>query len=295
MSRPPQHHTWPTPQQVAEHLSATRPEAKPNRTLWLLIGATGLMVLALTAGPSPISILLPWVLLMALAGYVLYQRSAAGAAQRAVRRVGELTMLRHHDAGLRDAWKSLGELRKHPGLYVQAALLLSANLMATRRHEAALAAQDQLLETVPPDHPVARVVAMQRVMSLLHEERLADADAALRRSDPGNTAPLGRAMSAFARLYQSMRTNQFDQIVESPERLPQQLRPLGLDAGYGYGMVAAAMHAHGRHDEAARWWKLATLLLPASTIMNAIEETRPLAATPPARSLHEALREDGLA
>lgn len=295
MQAPRESHEWPTSQQVMDHFLATKPQPRSNRTLIMIGVVTGLGVFAIMGGSSPLAVLLPWLLVFGLIGYVLQQRHAFAAAQKSVQRANELTMLRQHEAALRDAWRSLTQLRRYPAFYAQAALLMAANLIATRRFEAALTAHDHLLTAIPPDHPVGQVVSMQRVLALLHEDRLADAEDALRKAEASNLHTMGRAMSAIGRLYQQLRTNQLDAIVEAPEHQPDKLRPLGYDAAYGYGMIAAAMKQRGRDADAARWWKLATLLMPPATIMNAVHETRTLAATPPAQSLNAAMQRDGLA
>lgn len=290
---PPLPNPWPpTAPQVAGHLSAHTPVARPHRRTFFLIALGGVLMVVLFGEPSVFTLLLPWVLLGGLLVYITRQRKLLRDVQVEVQRAGELTMLRHHHTALERAWRAVPRVQQWPQFHAQAAMLVGANLLALRCYESGIAAGDYLLGLIPPTHPVGQVVSLQRAAALLHEDRLTDADEALRKTAGQELNPLSDAMLAFARAYQQVKTHQVEALVERPEALPVKLRPLGFDAGHGYGLVAAAMRARGDEAGAMRWWKLATLLLPAPVIMNALPETRTLAALPPAQSLANALEKD---
>ncbi len=284
---------WPpTSRSVTGHLAAHAPVFKPHRRTLFVFGIFALLLVVVLSGPSALALLLPWVVIGGLLFYVMRQRSTLRAVQSQVQRAGELTMLRHHGKALAEAWRAVPSLRQWPQFHAQTAMLIGANLLALRCYDAGIAACDYLLKLMPPDHPAGQVLALQRASALLHEERLADADDAMRKAAQQELNPLTAAMLAYAQTYQQVKTHQADQLVGQPEALPQRVRALGYDAGYAYGLVAAAMHERDDHDQAQRWWKLATLLLPASAIMNALPETRVLAALAPAQTLAEAMEND---
>jgi tetratricopeptide (TPR) repeat protein len=76
------------------------------------------------------------------------------------------------------------------------------------------------------------------------------------------------AVYALIRLYQQvfMGHNE-DAVAELSERRSLFRRFLSTRAGYGYGLLAAALHRLGRHDEAAQFWLDATTLIPAAKLV----------------------------
>lgn len=284
-----------SPEQLRAFIESCAPLPQRNFRLFVLLGLGALMGVVLFSGPSMIALLLPWVVVIGFFGWLYYQRRRMTEAQRSVRAVQELTVLRHHDEALHQAWRILPSLRRWADLHVQTVLLASADLMAVNAYENALAAQDYLLEHAPDDHPLARMVRLQRTMALLHDDRLADADDELRRLSRLKLGPLGQAMRRVGELYQQLKTGHHVDAVESLDddaAFISQLRPLGVDAGYGYAMMATMYHHTGRTDAAQRWWHRATMLVAPQRLADDLPETRPLTALQPATTLAEAMEAD---
>jgi hypothetical protein len=76
-----------------------------------------------------------------------------------------------------------------------------------------------------------------------------------------------------------VRTNHFADAVEGCDGLLDELRPLGVDAGYGHALVALAYHhlaGAAAGEQAALWWSRATLLVAAPALLDRFAELRPL-------------------
>ncbi len=106
----------------------------------------------------------------------------------------------------------------------------------------------------------------------------------------------------LARLIQDVRTHHFADALETSDELIDELRPLGVEAGYGMALMALCYHQHHRRqaehtdtdtdaasagtggapdtagpsDAVARWWQRATLLLPAPVLVDRFPELKVL-------------------
>lgn len=184
-------------------------------------------------------------------------------------------MLRRHAEALRLAWGLLPKLRQSPQLHARLVAMMAHDLAEVGADEAALTGLDYLLERVPRDHPISQHLSLERAILMLSTDRLSDGDEAIRRlrhvREPGGIPALA-AMHRFAELYQMIRTNHFADAVHCQTNLVEDLRPLGVEAGYGYGMMALAHHRLSQWgmdvepptrigDGAEHWWAMATLLL----------------------------------
>jgi hypothetical protein len=117
---------------------------------------------------------------------------------------------------------------------------------------------------------------VQRLFALLAADRLVDADDELRRlrdlTETDEPNPLAAAMT-LAQLWQRIVTNHFDDAAAMRHHLVEKLRPLGVEAGYGY----ALLHHPAAHTsttpidadaDAHTWWRRATLLLSPAALVH---------------------------
>ncbi len=128
---------------------------------------------------------------------------------------------------------------------------------------------------------------LQRALALLRSHRLVDADDRIRRlrgevesvaSQPGG-AMLAGAYRVL-QLMQAVVTNHADDAIELCDDLEKMLRPLGVEAGLGYGLAARAYQVRGGREgsaseswqQAQYWWTNATMLLPAEELVNRLPE-----------------------
>lgn len=138
-------------------------------------------------------------------------------------------------------------------------------------------AYDRLLADLPGDHPGAVYLKIFRAISSLFEDRLADADETLRRlRGPVEAMPGSPAAAAyrFALLFQAVKTARYDDAIAESDGLIPALQPWGIQAGYGYALLAYCYQQSPRtappapHDSASEssslahlWWERATALL----------------------------------
>jgi len=274
----------PTAEQVARHLGGHRvapPSPLPGR---LMLAAVVLGVLIDVVGGLALGSLLALAGVAGLVGLVIWRRREAAALVKEARRVQELAMLRHHRAAIRRAWRLLPRLTALPVLHHRLIAVLAHSLDRARAFDAATACIDELLETLAPDSPAAVPLRVQRANLVLLSDRLAEGDEALRRLRGRVETLAGTpAFAAYrmAQLVQHVRTHHFGDAVALAGDLRLDLQPLGVDAGYGHGLMALCYQSRAEagdadREQAQRWWSSATLLLPPGELASRFPELTPL-------------------
>jgi tetratricopeptide (TPR) repeat protein len=208
-----------------------------------------------------------------------------------VTRAWELALLRQYREALRRAWRLLPEVRDQPELHGRCVAVIAHTLDELAAYEAATVAFDYLLERLPDGHPMATRVRLQHAAAAFAMDHLADGDDALRKLRPiAEERPNSQISAAYtlARLIQDVRTGHFAEAAEHAEQTAEALRPLGVEAGYGHGLLAYccdqlagheadAERAQKRREAAARWWRAATILLPPAALSHRFAELGRLA------------------
>ena len=286
----------PDAERVARHL-AEHP-AKPGMPWrrWVPAVMIGALALSLLYVVHPLLAVLPWLGLMGFMAWAAGKVQQARALQQRVVRAWELAMLRHHREALRRAWTLLPLCQTTPQLWLRCVAVMAHVLDELACYDAAIAAMDPLLLGLPKDHPMALQVRVQRANAALCTDRLADADDALRKlRGTADTLPPGPIAAGYhlARLVQDVRTGHFTEAAEQAGHTAAQLRPLGVHAGYGYGLLAYCQHqaaarcddeqtAHTARRAAAKLWHQATLLVPPAALAFRYRELRAMLDTPAA-------------
>lgn len=294
----------PSTQQVDQWLRR-HPPAAPSRLVALLplVGLFVLIILLQIASPNLMLMLIPWLILGGLIGHRVWQAYRLKDLETRVNHAATLTMLRCHAEALRLAWRTLPLATQTPELHGRLVAQLAHNLDQVSANEQAIIAYSYLLEHMPPEHPGAVQVRIHRALAQLANEQLADADEALRKLrgsvENYKNTPLA-ALYRLASLTQQVRTLHFADAVTCAPSLIDDLRPLGVSAGFGYALLAWSYHNlsaaqppidtardytteaaptidHARH--ARDWWHRATLLLPIQTLTERYKELTPLPAT----------------
>ncbi|MCC7147189.1 MAG: hypothetical protein IT443_12150 [Phycisphaeraceae bacterium] len=237
----------PTAAQVGRHLRRYGLQAPSRFALWLPLlamgGAIGLIWTDSAEGAFG-----AWVLLGAWMGYHFWRARRQRELERLVSGVQELSMLRRDEQALRQAWLLVPKVRRRMDLHARLLTVMGHVLEELSCYEPAMVVYDALLARLPREHPASVHLGLARIMALLATDRLSDADEALRRfrgvveSGQGNL--LG-ALYRLAELYQMVRTNHFADAVGRAAVLVEDLRPLGLEAGYGYALMALAYYRQG--------------------------------------------------
>jgi tetratricopeptide (TPR) repeat protein len=288
----------PDAEQVLAHIRAWMPRPRQRgRTLAVLAAAALGVVIAVLVLPPVAAALVPWLAIGGFVAWVLHRKTAAAKAQRGIASAHELTALRQPREAIGAAWAILPRLKPWPELHVRAVMLLAANLMRVRAFDAAAHAHDYLLEHIPRQHPAGLTTQLQRIMALLQEHRLADADDALRALPRTELPPISEAMRRLAELYRQVKTNNLAEAREQIEAdgLVDALQPLGADGGLGYAMAAVVCDLDGDADQAETWWRRATRLIAPHALAYHLPEAARMLDRPAAPTLDAAMREDGLA
>lgn len=284
----------PSPEQVTSYLQKHAPTG-PSR-----IGMMGPLMAIVIAWI--ISARLPQfgLLMMVIAfGGVLmwlqYKARAARQLEQRVENIRDMAMRRDWGSSLSTAWTTLPQLVHMPSLHGQTVMIMATDLANLRAFDSAIVVYDYLVERLPEHHAGATQLRVQRAIAQLSDDRLADADDAIRRLR-GITdqlqEPVIKAGLQFAELLQQVRTHHYIDAIAASDTLIERLRPLGVDAGMGYGLMALAyLQLKRRSDEpqpyeehARTWWRRATLLLPVPQLLERYPELQLVADSLPAAS-----------
>ena len=272
----------PTPEQLAAHLDE-HPPRPPSP--WMARAPLIVMVVAIAAAVAlggAYAAILPWLVLLGVFVFLTVRIKQGRSLEHGATRAQELAMLRHYPEAMRRAWRLVPSVTRQPSLYVRCVALLSQSLQQVRAYDAAITGYDRLLEHLPREHPGAVQLRTFRAICALHADRLADADDTLRQLrgviEPYAQGAVGAAFR-LAELTQNVRTHHYTEALERADQLLDDLRPLGVEAGYGHALVALC-HKEDRaqRDEASRrqqvdlWWRRATLLLPPAALVERYPE-----------------------
>lgn len=283
----------PTAEQLARHLTRhPAVQAGPMQQRGPILMVIAVAGLALLMIGQPGFALLPLMGLLALMAYLSGQaRTAAQLQQRAVR-AWELAMIRRYREALGQAWELLPACRTKPELHGRAVTVIAHVLGELGRDEAAEVAYGYLMDRLPPNHPLTLRLRLQRATAALTGGRLADGDDILRKmrgAAEGSGDPGLPAAFALARLVQDVETGHYADAVGHVDQTAEALAPLGIEAGYGYALLALCGHQlgeHALHDDVAKreahrqiaqqFWDKATLLIPPAALLYRYPALQPL-------------------
>ncbi len=272
----------PTAQQVRTILDRYPPRPPSKLIAWLPIIALAVALYAAIMVTNNWAAILPWLTVAAVFIALGIQVYKARNLETQLTQAQELAMLREHIPALRRAWRLLPSLATLPPLHHRTVAIIAYCLDQINAYDAALVAYDYLSDQASTHDPVSLQLRVQRAILLLATDRLTDADDALRqlrsRIEPLTHTSIA-ASYHLASLVQQVRTNHWQDVVDhDTAKLIDTMRPLGIDAGYAYALIALSHHMIGPpHDPAAQqnaslWWSRATLLLPINKLVARFDE-----------------------
>lgn len=227
---------------ISTYLSATSPQMAGAMQLF-----SGLVMIGL-------------MFAMGMLTFAMVKRQQAEMQQLAA--VEELMQLRRWGEAGVTLEGILSQPMRAPQHRVAALMYLATVLARYHRFADAITVAEHLLEHVPLDPSSEHGLRLARVMSMLREDRLVDADRAmgeLRRAD----AERQSGGLALLDIYRDVKTGHPDEAIEIFEqRLPALRDQLGHRVGDAYYLAARAYDALRRDAEAARAFERATLLSP---------------------------------
>ena len=280
----------PRAEQVRTYLQR-HPATAPSRMLaWMPIIALGGAVMISWAATSGWVQTLPWAIIAGLLVFLTHRVRWVRHMEQQVTRVQELAMTRRYTVAMRLAWRLLPKVAAMPAMHGRVVAFMAHILDQLRAYEAAVFAYEYLIHQLPVEHPGSVQLQIHRAIAQLANDQLADADETLRRVRGHVEAlqhPTTGASFRLAHLIQQVRTNHFAEAIESSSHLVADLRPLGIEAGYGHALVALAYHNHALNHGAANdamaapWWSQATLLLPVEALVERFAELSTIAGQYP--------------
>jgi len=268
---------------VRIYLQRNEPQGQSRWTGLLPFVALGVVMGLAFTSHHALAALLPVAVVVGLLAILSWRvRTLKRIEQRAVR-VQELTLTRYFPQALRLAWRVLPDLRALPELHGRTVAAIAHCLDQVKAYDAAIVSYDYLIYHLPDDHPGAVQLTIQRTIAQLFADQLADADDALRRLrnmvERYRDSAIG-ASYRLAGLVQQVFTGHYADAVEESDNLIDDLRPLGVEAGYGYALMALSHHKIDSKDT-DMWWQRATLLMPPSSLVGRFDQLDPLRTLAP--------------
>ncbi|WP_428940677.1 tetratricopeptide repeat protein [Fontivita pretiosa] len=295
---------------VPAMLEQSLPRPAPLR-LWQVLGVFLLVVMLstylssrggqLAATVSALSALTMMGLLAGLVALSMTMVRRARAEQAQLVAIEELVRLRRWPEAADMLQQMLTRPTRTPQGRAQALIFLTAVLARYNRFEDAIAVQNYLLETTPLDGGTAHGLRLARVMAMLREDHLFDADRAineLRRQvtragrarneaaaelagtepqEPQDPQTLSAGL-ALIEIYRDVKTGHPAEAIELfNQTLPTLREQFGHRVADAWALVARAYDMLGRDVEAAAAYEKATLLQPAAELHRRYPETATLA------------------
>ncbi len=279
--------------ETAEQLiAASRPPAGRRLANSLILPMMMLVFLFMAMGRGPFaqstlaSIIVPWALVIGLISWrwILVRRQ-----RETIRQITQAS-----EAAEMNEWSRVGEIVRalltrgvgSEGVRAQAMLLLAGSTERAKQYDVS----ELLFETILRERRADALQLHQATIGLaavkLRSEQLTDAVQILDRLRKVELPGTLRAGVELVRLFQEVLMGHYDVAVSTVEtRKPLFRRHLSTRAGYGYALYAAATHALGRVEEAAAWWRDATLLLRPQVLVERYDLLGPVAQQYPASEI----------
>jgi hypothetical protein len=286
----------PSARQVDEFLARNELRPPSFASTWLP-AIVMLFIIGLASTAEEPWVVVPlWICLITMMVGMGLRSQWQRAIDGRVTELQQLAMLRHFTPALRLAWRTLPSVRTFPELHGRTVLMMAHCLDHLRQPEAALIAYDRVIKHLPAELAITTQLQIQQTINQLAADHLLDADRAIRklRSRAGEHphSPIS-ASYRLACLVQQVRTQHFADAVADSQNLVEELRPLGVESGYGHALLAFAHEqlagrvspealaepdrlAH-HASEARLCWERATLLLQPEAIADRFPQLAPLA------------------
>jgi len=266
---------------------------EPRRSQWLtmfLLAMAAISCLLLYGWftereivPPVIAIVLPWAMLLVLVGLGWHMSRGHRDRRRRVNRAWERIQLEEWDAARPLLEKLFDAPISSSTDRAQAFVLLASMAEHDRQYDAAALIYEQLLRRRLGDPLTLQQAQIALAAAKLHNHELTDAVDLLNRLENVQMPPGLRATLDLVRLFQQVFMGHFDDAVaEFAARRDAFREYLSTRAGYGYALLAAALHHLGRKTEAAKEWSDATTLVRAERLIEDFPLLDEIAAAYPA-------------
>jgi len=277
---------------IERRFAATAPTSNPKLIPYALLGLSSAALVVLVyrgpqlGVPGIVTLLLPWCLVLSLLA-MGYSRAKRLRRQRAI--INEAWQHVQLEAWS-DAQPLLDEAMQHsvpiPADRCQAFVVLAALAEKANRYDSAALIYERLLLERIGDALQLQQIQIALAAAKLRNEELTDGITLVDRLERLPMPLPLKAVHTLVRLYQQVFMGQFeDAVADASDRRALFRRYLSTRAGYGYALLAAAMHHLKRPQEAAECWRDATTLVPAAKLLDEYSFLSPVAEAHPTSEL----------
>jgi len=252
----------------------------PAIALGLGLLAVGAMMLSAGRGRlAGIAALITWTLIAALAGLMFFSSRRHYRLARCIEEADCLVRLRDWPAALVRLTQAAALGRRSEPARAAAVTYLGEIALWARHYDLAERAFEQAVQMeawLNRDLKCRAQIGL--IEAKLRSDQLtyvADAIAHMKQQD---LPDLYKAKVMLLQCAHRLYTGHADEVATQAADLAEDFRKhLSTDAGYGYGLLAAALDATGQATAAARYWADATLLIKAESLTQRYPETQSVA------------------
>ncbi|MCY2952772.1 MAG: hypothetical protein NTU53_12490 [Planctomycetota bacterium] len=257
----------------------------PGRRFAYVAGAFFIMLIFSLLASAPSAPLLPqFIAIVGMLGLIVAMGIISTSAARSARReqnemqaAEELIQLRRWDQAAIMLDNILSRPARSPQARVQMLLYLCAILARYHRYTDVIAVYDHLLELDYQDEHAVHALRLGRAMSILHDDRLYDADRAIIELRRDSAAPNSAGL-ALVEIYRDVKTGHPREAIDLfHEKLPLFRRHIGHRIADAYALVARAYDLLQLQPDAQAAYESATLLIPEPELHRRYTEVAALA------------------
>ena len=248
---------------------------------WLTAGALGVLVFAAMAGSTQAGVMRGVVLVLVFLLFFVFPVMARWALrqlqvdQRAVAGVGESVRLRKWPEAAMGVEQILSRPARSLKLRGEALVYLATILARYHRFEDALSVYEHVLSNDLADPPTAYGIKIARVVAMLREDNLLDADRAL--TDLKRSGPADSAGYVLASMFRDVKTGHPADAIALFEARRDSLRnQLGHRLGDVWALAAAGYDLLGQSAQAGDAFARATALSPLTELCRRYPEVEKL-------------------
>ena len=261
-------------QSIDRRFAATAPRPKSRPSWFALLGFTTVaLFFALQKDRASAEawawlVLLPWILVLGILAIGWFEARRQRTRRGEINRAWQHVQLEDWEEARRALEAPMQKPIGSTSDRCQAFMLLAGIAEQQRNFDTAVHIYETLrLERIGDGFQLQQVQLALAAAKLRNQE-LTDGIRLLDRLERISMPASLQAVCQLVRLYQQVFMGHFEDAVDGiDDRKSMFRRHLSTKAGYGYGLLATAMHHLKRNDEAIGLWRDATTLVPADKLV----------------------------
>lgn len=259
---------------IEERFGATAPRSRSRPSWFVLLGiAAAAVFFALQQDQDSADawtwlVLLPWILVLWILFIGWLEARRQRNRRRDINRAWQNVQLENWEEARSALEAPMQKPIMSPSDRCQAFMLLAGIAEQARQFDPAVKIYETLLIERVGDGFQLQEVQLALAAAKIRNEELTDGVRLLNRLERVTMPASLQAVFQLVRLYQQVFMGQLEDAVDGlADRRSLFRRHLSTKAGYGYGLLAAAMHHLKRNEEATGLWRDATTLVPADKLV----------------------------